>query len=97
MAMFTRAVGDAYETAKQHGILQHYFMAPVCTRLILTCVKAIEPMDLANTIIRDQDGIKVGQVLRTLLRLCQVMFTRGRARVLTVNDAYATCGIYAKT
>lgn len=97
LALFARAVSNAYETAKQRGILQHYFMAPVCTRLILTCVEGSDPVDLGNMIVRDQDGIKLGQVLRALLRFCDMTFTRGRAKVLTVNEAYVTGGIYAET
>ncbi|KAI4682224.1 uncharacterized protein J4E88_005114 [Alternaria novae-zelandiae] len=97
MSLFARAVSDAYETAKQRGILQHYVMAPVCTRLILACVEGPDPVGLGNTIIRDQDGLKLGQVLRALLRFCDMTFTRGRANVLTVNEAYVTGGIYAET
>ena len=97
LALFARAVSDAYETAKQRGILQHYFMAPVCTRLILTCVEGPDPVGLGNTIVRDQDGIKLGQMLRALRRFCDLTFTRGRAKVLTVNEFYFTSGIYAVT
>ncbi|KAI4917129.1 hypothetical protein J4E90_003636 [Alternaria incomplexa] len=97
LALFARAVSDAYEIAKQRGILQHYFMAPVCTRLILACVEGPDPVGLGNTIVRDQDGIKLGQVLRALLRFCDLTFTRGRARTLTVNESYVISGIYAET
>jgi len=97
LALFARAVINAYETAKQRGVLQHCFMAPVCTRLILNCVQSYEPVDVANTIVRDQDGIKLGQVLRALLRFCDLTFTRGRAKVLTVNEFYVISGIYAET
>ncbi|KAI4636275.1 hypothetical protein J4E83_001229 [Alternaria metachromatica] len=97
MSLFARAVSDAYETAKQRGILQHHFMAPVCTRLILSCVEGPDPVGLGNTIIRDQDGLKLGQVLRALLRFCDLTFTRGRAKVLTVNESYVISGIYAET
>ena len=97
LALFARAVSDAYETAKQRGILQHYFMAPVCTRLILACVEGSDPVGLGNTIVRDQDGIKLGQVLRALLRFCDLTFTRGRAKVLTVNESCVISGIYAET
>jgi hypothetical protein len=88
LASLTRAVSEAYVAAKQRGILHHYIIAPMCTKLILAHGNSGNDMDIANYTIRDSDGIKLGQLLRALLRLCRCSLLDRRAEALTINDAY---------
>jgi hypothetical protein len=88
LASLTRAVSEAYVAAKQRGILHHYIIAPMCTKLILAHGNSGNDMDIANYTIRDSDGIKLGQLLRALLRLCRCSLSDRRAEALTINDAY---------
>jgi hypothetical protein len=93
IAALTRVVSHAYEGANQYGLLGDYFTAPVCTRLIMTqsshlyVVETSRFMETERSVIRDEDGIKLGQMLLALLHLCRRTFSHRRTEVLATQDA----------
>jgi hypothetical protein len=93
IAALTRAVSHAYEGARQYGLLRDYFTAPVCTRLIMTqsshldIVETDRFMETERFVIRDEGGVRLGQMLLALLLLCQRTFSHRRTEMLTTQDA----------
>jgi hypothetical protein len=95
-----RALNKAYEVAKQHDLLHDYCTAPMCTRLILIQSSAYETRNWASraerTILRDDYGIKVGQVLSALLKMCRRTYWNHCARA-PVNLHGKTLPLYEET
>jgi hypothetical protein len=93
IAALTRVVSHAYEGARQCGLLGDYLTAPVCTRLIMTqsshldVVETGRFMETERCVVRDEDGVRLGQMLLALLHLCQRTFSHRRTEVLAIQGA----------